>query len=106
MKIENRLISGWLTVADEIANTAFWLGLMNSMGDHYRNLTDHLDFDDAKINFIAASKLGLDTKFRWVGVKSYAAIDQIKEEYLPMDEEELKSATNNKGDVGSYMDII
>src|SRR5690625_7793327 len=79
---------------------------MNSMGDHYRNLTDILDFDDAKMNFIAASKLGLDTKFRWVGDKSYAAIDLIKEEFLPMAREGLKSANIDQGDVDSYLDII
>src|SRR5690625_58039 len=106
LRIENRVFSGGPTVADEIANTAFWLGLMNSMGDHYRNLTDILDFDDAKMNFIAASKLGLDTKFRWVGDKSYAAIDRIKEEFLPMAREGLKSANIDQGDVDSYLDII
>ena len=106
LRIENRVFSGGPTVADEIANAAFWLGLLNSMGDHYKNLTEVLDFDDAKMNFIAASKLGLDTKFRWVGDKSYSAIELIKEEFLPMAEEGLSNAGLYQGDINSYLNII
>lgn len=106
LRIENRVFPGGPTVSDEIANAAFWLGLLNGMGDHYKDISEVLDFDDAKMNFIAASKLGLDTKFRWVGDKSYSAIDLIKEEFLPMAEEGLTNAGVYQGDISSYLDII
>lgn len=106
LRIENRVFPSGPTVTDEIANAAFWLGLLNGMGDHYTDIHEKLDFDDAKMNFFAASKLGLDTKFRWVGDKRYAAVDLIREELVPIAREGLQKANVDSGDISSYLDII
>ncbi len=106
LRIENRVFPSGPTVMDEIANASFWLGLMNGMDDHYSDITTILDFDDARMNFIAASKLGLDTKFKWVHDKRYSAIDLINEELLPVARHGLEKAGVDKGDITSYLDII
>jgi CBS domain-containing protein/gamma-glutamylcysteine synthetase len=106
LRIENRVFPSGPTVTDEIANAAFWLGLLNGMGDHYDDISKKMDFDDAKMNFFAASKLGLDTKFRWANDKRYAAVDLICKELLPIAREGLKKAGVDQGDVTSYLDII
>ncbi len=106
LRIENRVFPSGPTVTDEIANAAFWLGLLNGMGDHYPDIHEKLDFDDAKMNFFAASKLGLDTKFRWMGEKRYAAVDLIREELVPIAREGLQKANVDSGDISSYLDII
>lgn len=106
LRIENRIFPSGPTVTDEIANAAFWLGLLNGMGDVYPDITDSLDFDDAKMNFIAASKLGLDTKFKWVNDERYSAVELITKELLPIAREGLKKADLYHGDVNSYLDII
>ncbi len=106
LRIENRVFPSGPTVMDEIANASFWLGLMNGLDDHYSDITTILDFDDARMNFIAASKLGLDTKFKWVHDKRYSAIDLINEELLPVARHGLEKAGVDKGDITSYLDII
>src|SRR6056297_3166940 len=106
LRIENRVFPSGPTVSDEIANAAFWLGLLNGMGNHYPNIHEKLDFDDVRMNFFAASKLGLDTKFRWVDEKRYSAVELITEEFLPIAREGLEKAGVDRGDISSYMDII
>jgi CBS domain-containing protein len=106
LRIENRVFPSGPTVTDEIANAAFWLGLLNGMGSHYPNIHEKLDFDDVRMNFFAASKLGLDTKFRWVDEKRYSAVELITEEFLPIAREGLEKAGVDRGDISSYMDII
>lgn len=106
LRIENRVFPSGPTVTDEIANAAFWLGLLNGMEDAHGDITQKLDFDDAKMNFFAASKLGLDTKFRWLNEKSYSAVDLICQELLPIAREGLRKANINGGDIDSYLDVI
>jgi CBS domain-containing protein len=106
LRIENRVFPSGPTVADEMANAAFWLGLLNGMGDEYPDISKELDFDSAKMNFFAASKMGLDTKFRWVNDKRYTAVDLISRELLPMSEHGLKKAGVDNADIDTYLGII
>jgi CBS domain-containing protein len=106
LRIENRVFPSGPTVTDEIANAAFWLGLLNGMGDVYEDISARMDFDDAKMNFFAASKLGLETKFRWIGDKRYTAVDLICKELLPIAREGLRKAGVDQGDAESYLDVI
>ncbi len=106
LRIENRVFPSGPTVTDEIANAAFWLGLLNGMDDEYPDIRNVLDFDDAKMNFFAASKLGLDTKFRWTNDSNYTAVDLICNELLPLAKQGLKNVGVDDGDITSYLDII
>jgi CBS domain-containing protein/gamma-glutamylcysteine synthetase len=106
LRIENRVFPSGPTVADEIANAAFWLGLLNGMDDHYEDIRDVMDFDDAKMNFFAASKMGMDTKFRWVNDKRYTAVDLITHELLPLAREGLKNSGIDSSDIETYTNII
>ncbi|MGF1668975.1 MAG: glutamate-cysteine ligase family protein [Balneolaceae bacterium] len=106
LRIENRIFPSGPTVTDEMANAAFWLGLLNGMGDEYPDISNVLDFDTAKMNFFAASKLGLDTKFRWVNDKRYTAVDLIKKEFVPLSKQGLMNCGIDKGDIDTYMNII
>ncbi len=54
LRIENRAFPSGPTVADEIANAAFWLGLLNKMDDYYPAISEVMDFKNARHNFIAA----------------------------------------------------
>ncbi len=106
LRIENRVFPSGPTIADEIANAAFWLGLLNGMGDVYGDITDVMEFDDAKMNFFAASKMGLDTKFRWADDKRYTAVELINKELLPIAREGLRKAGIRKSDIDSNLETI
>lgn len=106
LRIENRVFPSGPTVTDEMANAALWLGLLNGMDQAYPDIRKSIEFDDAKMNFFAASKMGLDTKFRWADGKRYNAVDLICNELLPLARHGLEKAGVDSGDIKSYLDII
>lgn len=106
LRIENRVLPSGPTVVDEVANTAFWLGLMNGFDEAYPDITQEMDFDNARMNFFAASKLGLDTKLVWTKDRKMTAVDLIKEELLPIARDGLKKANINKSDIDTFLNVI
>ena len=63
-----------------MANTAFWLGAMIGMADEYGDITEHMDFADARDNFIKGARTGMDSKFTWVNDQKISARELIVEE--------------------------
>ncbi|MDX1639763.1 MAG: glutamate-cysteine ligase family protein, partial [Balneolaceae bacterium] len=106
LRIENRVFPSGPTITDEVANSAFWLGLMNKMEDYHPKISEQMDFDKARMNFVAASKLGLDTTFHWFDQRRVNAVDLITEELLPMAREGLEKADIRKSDIDTYLEII
>lgn len=105
LRIENRVFPSGPTVKDEIANSALWLGLMNSLDSYYPDITKVLDFEDAKANFIMAARNGLNTTFSWIGGKKVHAPDLLKE-LIPIAIEGLRKAKIDDDDIGKYMGIL
>lgn len=106
LRIENRVLPAGPTVADEMANSAFWLGLMVGMHSQFGNITKNMDFEDAKTNFIKAATHGLDTKLFWFDHKSYTASDLIINGLLPIAKEGLQKQNVAKEDISRYLGII
>lgn len=106
LRIENRVLPAGPTVKDEMANAAFWLGLMVGVHARYGDITQRMDFDVAKNNFVKASVHGLDTKLFWLDNKSYAAADLILNELLPIANEGLKLQKIDKKERDEYLGII
>ena len=84
LRIENRIFPAGPSLPDAFANAAFWLGLMTGMEDKIADITQVMDFDDAKNNFFAASRFGLDTKFRWINGELISPTTLILENLLPI----------------------
>ena len=106
LRIENRALPSGPSVIDEVANAAFWLGMMKSFGDHYPNMTEKMEFDHAKGNFISAARNGLETEFSWINGKKIGACELIKKELLPIAREGLEKAKVNKEDIDKYLGVI
>ncbi|MAO65534.1 MAG: CBS domain-containing protein [Balneola sp.] len=106
LRIENRVFPSGPTVVDEVANAAFWLGLLNGFEDEYADITQEMEFDNARMNFFAASKLGLDTKFNWAGDRKVSAVELIKDELLPIAKNGLQKADINSSDIDTYLGVI
>ena len=106
LRIENRILPSGPSAIDEVANSAFWFGLMNGMKDEYPDITKVLDFDDAKSNFTSAATYGLDTKFNWIGKSKFAVADLIKQELIPIAKQGLSKANIDQNDIDKYLNII
>jgi len=106
LRIENRVIGAGPTVIDEIANAAFWLGLMTELAHQFDDIRDQISFTDIKDNFTKAAKFGMDTNFNWFDDKKIAAIDLIKDTLVPMAKAGLKRRGVVKKDIDKYLNII
>ena len=65
VRIENRYIPSGPTVIDQMANFAFWVGLMVGRPKHFDDMPAVMDFSDAKSNFIKAARTGKESVLRW-----------------------------------------
>src|SRR5678810_241173 len=84
LRIENRALPSGPTVIDEIANTAFFTGLMVALPQEYGEISSRMSFDDAKSNFFRAARHGLDAQFNWIDGESYSAPSLILDHLLPL----------------------
>ena len=106
LRIENRALPSGPTVVDEIANAAFFSGLMVAFSQAYKNITRRMDFDDAKLNFFRAARHGLDAQFHWIDGQSHNAASLILDQLLPLARQGLLNSQVMGGDVDKYLGII
>jgi gamma-glutamyl:cysteine ligase YbdK (ATP-grasp superfamily) len=83
LRIEHRILPAGPTIADMIANTAMYLGLVRHLVDSGGNGAGGLCFADAVSNFYAAARDGLDAKLVWPGEGEITAERLLKERLLP-----------------------
>ncbi len=106
LRIENRALPAGPTIVDEIANAAFFTGLMLAIPEAYGDITKRMDFDDAKLNFFRAARHGLDAHFQWIDGESHSASSLILDHLLPLARQGLRSSQVSSEDVDKYLGII
>lgn len=106
LRIENRALPSGPTVLDEIANAAFFVGLMVSLPNEYGEVAKVMSFDDAKTNFFAAARHGLNAQFNWVDGRTYSAPELILDHLLPLARQGLKEASVTPADIDHYLGVI
>ena len=106
LRIENRALPSGPTIVDEIANTAFFIGLMLALPEAYGDISKRMVFDDAKLNFFRAARHGLDAQFHWLDGQSHSASSVILDNLLPLAREGLLSAKVASDDIDKYLGII
>ncbi len=105
LRIENRYIPSGPTEIDEMANFAFWVGLMLGRPKSYDNLPELMDFNDAKSNFVKAARYGSEAMFNWMG-KSFSLSELTQEHLLPIARKGLGKAGILQKDIDRYLNII
>jgi CBS domain-containing protein/gamma-glutamylcysteine synthetase len=106
LRIENRALPSGPSILDEVANAAFFVGLMIALPEEYGEIESLMSFDDAKSNFFAAARHGLDAQFSWIGVPSISVPKLILNHLLPFARAGLKQAKVEAGDVDRYLGTI
>lgn len=105
LRIECRYVPAGPTLADEIANTMFWVGLMVNTSDRYKNIHEKMDFKDVKDNFFKAARNGMQTQFKWLN-ELMTPKELILKELLPMAKEGLNQMNIASNDISKYLGII
>lgn len=106
LRIENRLFPSGPTPVDEVANAAFWLGLVKGMSEISKDVTEVFDFDEVKGNFYAAARRGLKAQFTWIKEKTIPAHKLIRKQLLPLAREGLQEAGVDESDIEKYLSVI
>ena len=106
LRIENRILPSGPTVIDEVANAAFWYGLVGGMESRYGDIAKIMDFDEARHNFVAAARSGLASQFQWLNGKKRPAHDLILEDLLPVAAEGLSGSGIDDEDIDRYLGVI
>ena len=106
LRIENRVLPAGPTPLDEVANAAFFAGLLLAFAAEYGDASRRLSFPDVKANFVNAARLGLGAQFQWLGGKTHPAAALILERLLPLAREGLRSRKVDEGDIERYLGTI
>lgn len=84
LRVENRLLAAGPTVADTMANAAFYFGLVRSLAENERPLWSQMSFSAAEENFHVAAQQGVEAQVYWPGVGQVRATELILRRLLPL----------------------
>lgn len=106
LRIENRVMPAGPTVLDEVANAAFFFGMMSRLSHALDDIREHLNFADVKANFLSAAREGLRAQQTWFDERQMPAQDLILEVLLPMAREGLEESGIADEDIDRYLGVV
>jgi CBS domain-containing protein/gamma-glutamylcysteine synthetase len=106
LRIETRALPAGPSILDEVANAAFFFGLMCGLSDEYGDPKDKMPFDDAKANFMAAARYGLHARLHWFGGRTVGAEELIEKDLLPLARRGLASRGIAVADIERYLGVL
>ena len=105
LRIEMRALPSGPSIADQMANAAFFFGLMTALPEEYGPVERAMPFDAARENFLSAARQGLRAQFDWLGGKSIPAATLILEHLLPLARAGLAAAVAIE-DADRLLDLV
>ena len=106
LRIENRVLPAGPTPLDEMANAAFWFGLMSGMLERVGDPRAAFDFDAVRSNFVSAARHGLQAQLTWTDGTPVPAADLILQTLLPLARDGLLTRGIVEKDVDRYLGVI
>ncbi len=106
LRVENRALPAGPTVADIVANAAFYYGAVRALADADRPVWSKLAFTTAEENFRSGAQSGLEAKVYWPGVGDVTIDELVLHRLLPMAHEGLTSWGMDPEVRDKYLGII
>jgi len=107
LRIEHRVIPSGPSLADGVANAAFYYGLAEALATTGTAPESGLEFDLARDNFYNAARHGLRAQLRWPGSeRRHGLAGLVLEQLLPMAEQGLTALGLEGRDIRHYLGII
>jgi gamma-glutamyl:cysteine ligase YbdK (ATP-grasp superfamily) len=106
LRIEHRVVPAGPSVPDNVANAAFYFGLVQSLIRREIHPEVQLPFNQARDNFYNAAKYGLDAQVVWLDGKKTNIRILILDKLIPMAAKGLESAGIDASDIDTYLGII
>jgi hypothetical protein len=106
LRIEQRAPSAGPTIKDSVANTAFYLGLVDYLAQMEIPPENLISFASAKENFYEAAKLSFDADVKWVDGKTHNIQKLILDELLPAIKTSLMRRAFDQQQISYYVDEV
>jgi CBS domain-containing protein len=106
LRIENRILPSGPSTVDEIANAAFWLGLMCAVPAEHPELSRTFPFEQARTNFVAAARQGLSSTQVWFDGNEYSAAALTLDVLLPLAASGLADQGVDAADIERYLGVL
>jgi len=90
LRVENRVLPAGPSVADVMANTAFYYGLVRALAEADRPMWTQMSFATAADNLHEAARLGLAAELYWPGFGEVPAAELVLRRLLPLAREGLR----------------
>jgi hypothetical protein len=89
LRVENRVLPAGPSVADTVANAAFYYGLVRALAEAQRPVWTQMSFATAADNLHAAARHGMDAQLYWPGLGEVPAAELVLRRLLPLAREGL-----------------
>ena len=106
LRIEHRTMSSAPCINDNIANIAFYFGLVQYYATRNEPPESALSFAEAKDNFYRSAQIGLNYRLRWVDNNSYTIKDLVLNKLLDEAQAGLDNLGISAADSKRYLGII
>lgn len=106
LRIEHRPLPSGPTILDEVANVAFFVGLVLGIEQEMGDVRARFDFSDVRANFHAAAHHGLEAELCWERGRREPARELITHTLLPLAERGLHAAGASAPEIGRTLEVI
>jgi hypothetical protein len=106
LRVENRVLPAGPSVADVMANAAFYYGLVRALAEAPDPVWERLAFADAAGNLREAARFGLDARLSWPGLGRVPAAELVLGHLLPLAREGLRGWKVDSGSADRLLGII
>ncbi len=106
LRIEHRVVPAGPSVADCIANAAFYFGLVTGLAADSTRLEKELGFMRARSNFYAAARFGLEAELYWPNWRQIKVTELLREVLLPQAREGLGLLGIDAVEIDQWLGVI
>jgi gamma-glutamyl:cysteine ligase YbdK (ATP-grasp superfamily) len=106
LRVENRVLPAGPSVADVMANAAFYYGLVRALAEAQRPVWTQMSFATAAENLHEAARNGMDARLYWPGLGEPPVAELVLRRLLPLAREGLGRWGVNPADADRLLGII
>jgi gamma-glutamyl:cysteine ligase YbdK (ATP-grasp superfamily) len=106
LRVENRVLPAGPTIADVMANAAFYYGLVRALAEAQRPVWTQMSLATAGENLHEAARHGLDAQLYWPGAGDAPAAELVLRRLLPMARDGLARWGADPAVAGRLLGII
>jgi len=106
LRVENRVLPAGPTVADVMANAAFYYGIVRALAETERPVWTRMSFAAASDNLVEAARHGIDARVYWPGLGEAPVTELLLRRLLPQAWEGLRQWGVSSSDADRMLGII